>query len=641
MGNFSRDTFKLTNVMHQLITGEPVVDPRHYVGVRLQQGIPLLDSDLNELDDIRRMELRTILRYFIGEGVPANNQGFQISASGVDNNFTINPGLILVDGLPVINWKVTSYSDQPINEGLPALTTPPGGSDRTDVVYLNVWDEEVAGVGTGDVDSRLINEQIGIETALRIGRHWQVRVLENAEDLSGLIVEEGHSYAILAQLRRRAGVAAIRENMIVDLRKRGITLAENLKVPINLRHGLEVLDVQRFGQMLRGLRTTLFTRLRSNLLPYQTATPRDETLLLMALQELMNQAHIGEVQVFSRNLDNNDALRFMKDLYTAQDSWLGILSDIGNNGGIAQDFSDDYRDRLDGDPASLIKGLKPALDRDDLLAAVIAQEELNFWLTAPVGNLPEGQVDAIYLSVIPFETLTAGSSYDFTYDIVANFTSPLPEEDFIIQVTLPSGFGTAIVDQSLLTFSQPEGQATITVTVTPSGGTPSADLDVAAISVRNATLRSSQPSITLTLGVPPPVGTFFFYVGPRLNEDGRLDIPQNHLTRPQGRNISFRLRNQSVSETRIYRVTGQIVPEVPDTTGWSPLTPNALPDITLAPGGETEALIRVDGPKPPASAPPIDTIGDIIASATLIAIDGAPPADPQEPIVITIPFVVV
>ena len=39
MGNFSRDTF----------------DPnKNYVGVRLQQGVPLVDADWNELNDIIR-----------------------------------------------------------------------------------------------------------------------------------------------------------------------------------------------------------------------------------------------------------------------------------------------------------------------------------------------------------------------------------------------------------------------------------------------------------------------------------------------------------------------------------------------------------------------------------------------------------
>src|SRR3954451_18281396 len=65
MGNFSRDTFDRL---------------KHYVGVRLQQGVPLIDADWNELEDIRRFELQAFLKWFIGDGVPQGNDGFRIAA---------------------------------------------------------------------------------------------------------------------------------------------------------------------------------------------------------------------------------------------------------------------------------------------------------------------------------------------------------------------------------------------------------------------------------------------------------------------------------------------------------------------------------------------------------------------------------
>ena len=640
MGNFSRDTFKLTNTLHQLLTGENVTDPHHYVGVRMQQGVPLLDADWNELEDIRHLELRTILQSYIGGGVPAGNQGFQIAAGGGDNDFTIDVGIILVDGLSAINLGVTTYSTQPVTNGLPVLTTP-GGVDRSDVVYLDVWHEEVTGAGVGNVDPRLVNNLIGIETAVRVARYWQVRVLENATDLSGLVAVGNHHYTMLARLNRRAGVAAIRDSMIVDKRKTGITLADHLKVPVNLRRGLEILNVDRFVQMLRGLRTSLFARLRGDLLPYTTATPKDELIFLMSLQELMNLAQSGEVQTASLNMDNTNALNLLNDLYIAQSDWLDVLNDIGNVGAAAQDFMDDYHNYLDGAPAKLIKGLKPALDREDLITAVMAQEELNLWLTAPTGNLPEGGVDALYLTVVPFELLTTGQSYGFTYDIITGFTSPLAQEEFSIQVTLPAGFGTAVVDKPTLTFAPPGGKATITVTIVPSGGMASADLDVAAIAVRNATLRSSQLPITLTLNQLPPVAAFFFYADVRLNTEGSLELTQNQLNRVQGRDILFRLRNHSVTENHTYQVTGQINPNVANPTGWGPLAPTPLPPFTVAPGVDSDVFINVHGPQVPAAAPPAGTIGNIVATATLTEVDGNPPLDPPAPITITIPFIVV
>src|SRR5215207_4039206 len=53
---------------------------KHYVGVRLQQGVPIVDADWNELEDIRRYELQAFLKWFVGDGVPAGNDGFRIKA---------------------------------------------------------------------------------------------------------------------------------------------------------------------------------------------------------------------------------------------------------------------------------------------------------------------------------------------------------------------------------------------------------------------------------------------------------------------------------------------------------------------------------------------------------------------------------
>ena len=41
-----------------------------YVNVRVQQGVPIVDADENERDDIRKFELRAFLKWFVGDGVP-------------------------------------------------------------------------------------------------------------------------------------------------------------------------------------------------------------------------------------------------------------------------------------------------------------------------------------------------------------------------------------------------------------------------------------------------------------------------------------------------------------------------------------------------------------------------------------------
>ena len=51
VGNFSN---------HGIDTFDPDKD---YIGIRLQQGVPLLDRDWNELEDIRRAAERTIRQH--------------------------------------------------------------------------------------------------------------------------------------------------------------------------------------------------------------------------------------------------------------------------------------------------------------------------------------------------------------------------------------------------------------------------------------------------------------------------------------------------------------------------------------------------------------------------------------------------
>ena len=51
---------------------------RRYVSVLMQQGVPLLDADWNELDALRRHETETIGAWFLGDGVPVGSDGFRI-----------------------------------------------------------------------------------------------------------------------------------------------------------------------------------------------------------------------------------------------------------------------------------------------------------------------------------------------------------------------------------------------------------------------------------------------------------------------------------------------------------------------------------------------------------------------------------
>lgn len=235
MGNFSRNTF---NALKQ------------YVGVRLQQGVPLVDADWNEQDDIRRFELRAYLKWFVGDGIPAGNNGFAIKAiDNVDNDShndendflivggdgtALGAGRCLVDGLDVFNVSDRKYSEQLLVNsdkakalGVPSVdpltTLPEGSPDKDYIVYLDVWEREVVSGNPSDAnedtdifDHNLINGAIGVETCTRIKREWVVRVVPDSDDLVRL---EGHVYYALARIVRRADDPKILKEDITDLRR--------------------------------------------------------------------------------------------------------------------------------------------------------------------------------------------------------------------------------------------------------------------------------------------------------------------------------------------------------------------------------------------------------------------------------------
>jgi len=214
-GNFSndrRDTF----------------DPeKRYIGIRLQQGVPLLDRDWNELEDIRRNEERMLRKWYIGDGVPGDD-GFKILALEKEkqgDDFKIKNGRCMVDGFLVINKTDEGfilYSAQ--TEGEPDAEKI---SELTEFfVYLDVWIEEVNGEG----DPALKNKNdVNMETCVRHQLKWRVRV--RSGDLASK-AQVHHHYYDLARIER-GQTGSIKEEYITDLRRTGLSLSR-------LREGLFV-----------------------------------------------------------------------------------------------------------------------------------------------------------------------------------------------------------------------------------------------------------------------------------------------------------------------------------------------------------------------------------------------------------------
>jgi hypothetical protein len=189
-GNFSNDK-------------NDTFDPaKGYVGIRLQQGVPLLDRDWNELEDIRRYEMMSLRKNYVGNGSP--DDGFRIAAADpASSDFKIMAGRCLVDGFEAVNKPSAQdhifYSEQP---AAPALTVPADPTDpRVDTAYLDVWIEEVRSAGGSDP---LQNPQdLGVETCVRHKLNWIVRVDEGK---AGYTPEDFHRYYPIAEIEWADGV---------------------------------------------------------------------------------------------------------------------------------------------------------------------------------------------------------------------------------------------------------------------------------------------------------------------------------------------------------------------------------------------------------------------------------------------------
>jgi IPT/TIG domain len=203
---------------------------RGYLGIYFEQGVPILDRDLNLMQDLVATTVRSIVRRYIGDGIPPGGQGFQVKAIPADNDFLVAagspaPGTCLVGGIEVKIDADRTYSGQPWKP--PALTTYDGGATATgdgkrvriDAVYLDVFLETVE----PDADELVhYTEDVGVRTSVRLLPAWRVRVAEDSVAPPDPV--EGHAHHKLAHLVREPGIAAVGEASIVDRRQMNLNL---------------------------------------------------------------------------------------------------------------------------------------------------------------------------------------------------------------------------------------------------------------------------------------------------------------------------------------------------------------------------------------------------------------------------------
>jgi hypothetical protein len=224
MGDFSRVPAKLLDTSRR----------RGYRGVHIEQGVPLLDRDLNLLHDLLAETVRATFANYIGDGLPAGADGFAIGALDAPHNsqdFSIaagpddQPGTCLVAGMEVSIPKATTYAAQNLPGG--ELTTPTAEQPdpRRDLVYLDVSVTEIDAATDHDLAN---SDDVGMQTSVRLKLDWKVRVAQGVADGQPVPApaDANHHHYPIAELRRPHGVDTIDESMITDLRQHRLTVSD-------------------------------------------------------------------------------------------------------------------------------------------------------------------------------------------------------------------------------------------------------------------------------------------------------------------------------------------------------------------------------------------------------------------------------
>ena len=90
---------------------------KHYVGVRVEQGVPLLDADLHLLDGLHRHELEQVGQWMLGNGVPVGSDAFRVVALAGGGVGTI----VLQSKTPTTNPALSSLQIDPASTAAAAL----------------------------------------------------------------------------------------------------------------------------------------------------------------------------------------------------------------------------------------------------------------------------------------------------------------------------------------------------------------------------------------------------------------------------------------------------------------------------------------------------------------------------------------
>ncbi len=611
MSDFSRDSLRATqNVLNDLrgvTTAQP--NPKHYVSIRLQQAVPLLDADWNEQEDLRRIEVELVLASLIGNGAPLGSDGFRIHAS-VDarRNLAIAQGLLLIDGWLVYNPAPTDYREQPhrttpgVAPALPPLL-PASPTARRELVYLDAWERLV----NSQEDENLVDQRIGIETALRVERAWVVRMApltSSADPLNPQSIpnrQTGHRYYPLALINRPAG-DQISDGMITDLRRTHLNLAALTHAPLSLMDPVRdhKLDADRLADAFAANLAALDDVFRFSPNAFVFAGQEIATWQWMTLyQDLRALAVTYREQARRDTFDQTAALDVMTRFFAMQRTVSQRLEQLvqppptGVGAGPAtQAFLANYNAFLMGGPLSL----ETAINEGDLLGSVLAQERINHEVSRPGGSRLDGTLSVSLTNVTPNDRVVPNVTHQLTLRINSQLISAAGQEAIRLAAGAGPGWTLVFANSSevdrreLVTVVPNQTTQEVVLNLTAAAGATPTELAIKALPERRKLLVFRNEAIPLALGseilAEAEIIAALGYQGPVLQPGNIAAAPRSLFFNP-GVELPFRIQNLS-SAQQTFELT---ITPTGAATGWD-ATPRTLAIAPLAAGQNRNVPIR-------------------------------------------------
>jgi hypothetical protein len=187
-----------------------------YVGVRIEQGVPLLERDLNLQSELLAAVQRSIFERYIGNGTDTSGSAFQVAATATPSGtFRVFNGNAMVGGMRI---NIGTFNYDP-NDAENPITPWKVNEDRTDIVYVDAWLAEDANFpdvqNTGDVNRR---------TSVRLKSQCKVRIVTGppggVATMPVAPFGSGHAYYKLAEIQRTSDKiqpADITDTRVVNL----------------------------------------------------------------------------------------------------------------------------------------------------------------------------------------------------------------------------------------------------------------------------------------------------------------------------------------------------------------------------------------------------------------------------------------